>query len=121
MTTMSLLTMCIGAYPKPDYVKLPDWFNIPEGPDTADPTKRWLHALAELGEQGPEIIKKGINEAVQDQVDCGIDIPTDGEIPRENYIHYHCRHLNGFDFANLTNKDVRGGTYCVSVGSFRDD
>ncbi len=37
---MSLLTTCIGAYPKPDYVKLPDWFNHPAGPDTADPVKQ---------------------------------------------------------------------------------
>ena len=31
---MPLLTTCIGAYPKPDFVKLPDWFNHPDGPDT---------------------------------------------------------------------------------------
>ena len=32
------------------------------------------------------------------QIKAGVDIPTDGEVRRENYIHYHCRHLNGFDF-----------------------
>ncbi len=53
---MSVLTTCIGAYPKPQYVQFPDWFN--------DPTN---------------------------QVECGVDIPIDGEIIRENYIHYHCR------------------------------
>ena len=29
-------------------------------------------------------------------------IPTDGEVRRENYFHYHCRHFNGIDFDNLT-------------------
>ena len=38
----------------------------------------------------------------------GIDIPTDGEIRRENYIHYHCRHLAGIDFETLTEKQMRG-------------
>ncbi len=112
---MPIQTTCIGAYPKPDYVKLPDWFNIPAGPDTSDPTKQWLDALAELGPDANAIITRGIGEAVQDQVGAGIDIPTDGEISRENYIHYHCRHLHGIDFVNLTNKEVRGGTYSANL------
>lgn len=114
---MSLTTTCIGAYPKPDYVKLPDWFNIPAGPDTADPTKLWLDAMASLGGDAQSIIEKGICEAITDQVECGIDVPTDGEIIRENYIHYHCRHLDGFDFINLTEKEVRGGTYSAHLPS----
>lgn len=105
------MTTCIGAYPKPDYVKLPDWFNIPAGPDTADPTKQWAAAMAAMGPEAEDIITKGVGEAVREQVDAGIDIPTDGEIPRENYIHYHCRHIQGFDFTNLTSKSVRGGNY----------
>ena len=108
---MGLMTTCIGAYPKPDYVNLPDWFNIPAGPDTADPTMQWSAAMAALGDDAEDIITRGVGEAVRDQMDAGIDIPTDGEIPRENYIHYHCRHIEGFDFTNLTLKPVRGGTY----------
>ena len=112
---MPLKTTCIGAYPKPDYVRLPDWFNIPAGPDTADPTKQWADAMTAMGPDADSIIARGIEEVVRDQVDAGIDIPTDGEVPRENYIHYHCRHLNGFDFVNLTNKEVRGGTYSANL------
>lgn len=48
-------------------------------------------------------------EVIEDQVACGIDIPTHGEQRRENYIHYHCRHLKGFDFAKLTTKVHRNG------------
>ena len=108
---MALKTTCIGAYPKPDFVKLPDWFNHPDGPDTSDPTALWEKAMADMGPDANEIVARGVAQAVADQIECGIDIPTEGEIPRENYIHYHCRHLFGFDFTNLTRKEVRGGTY----------
>lgn len=112
---MGLVTTCIGAYPKPAYVKLPDWFNIPAGPDTADPTLLWKEAVEALGPDAHEIIARGVHEAVQDQLDAGIDVPTDGEVIRENYIHYHCRHLNGFDFDTLTEKELRGGTYSANL------
>ena len=108
---MALTTTCIGAYPKPDFVRLPDWFNHPDGPDTSDPTALWEKAMVDLGPDAEKIIAGGVAQAIADQIDCGIDIPTDGEIPRENYIHYHCRHFNGFDFTNLTAREVRGGTY----------
>ncbi len=108
---MALKTTCIGAYPKPDFVKLPDWFNHPDGPDTSDPTALWEKAMADMGPDADEIVARGVAQAVADQIECGIDIPTEGEISRENYIHYHCRHLLGFDFSNLTRKQVRGGTY----------
>ncbi len=114
---MSLTTTCIGAYPKPGYVKLPDWFNLPSGPDTSDPTRLWLEAMEAMGSEAPAIIERGIREAIADQVECGIDIPTDGEIVRENYIHYHCRHLNGIDFQHLTEKAVRGGNYSADLPS----
>ena len=96
---MGLLTTCIGAYPKPDYVNLPDWF---EDLDTPDPTSGWAEAMDAMGEEAIEILIRGTREAVLDQVNAGIDIPTDGEIARENYIHYHCRHLENIDFVGLT-------------------
>ncbi len=116
---MSLLTTCIGAYPKPDFVRLPDWFNLPAGPELAAPTERWAEAMAQLGADAEDIIARGVAQAVGDQIDAGIDIPSDGEIPRENYIHYHCRHLNGVDFACLTEKEVRGGAYATRLPTIR--
>ena len=77
---MGLLTTCIGAYPKPDYVNLPDWF---EDLDTPDPTSGWAEAMDAMGEEAIEILNRGTREAVLDQVNAGIDIPTDGEIARE--------------------------------------
>lgn len=108
---MPITTTCIGAWPKPAYVHLPDWFNTPDGPDSADPTGAWERAWAALGDDAEAVIARGVREAVEDQVAAGIDIPTDGEITRENYIHYHCRHLAGVDFSELTEKSLRGGAY----------
>ena len=71
---MGLLTTCIGAYPKPDYVNLPDWF---EDLDTPDPTSGWAEAMDAMGEEAIEILNRGTREAVLDQVNAGIDIPTD--------------------------------------------
>ncbi len=110
-----MLTTCIGAYPKPDFLNLPDWFNLPDGPDSANPTKSWEAALAALGDSADETIKAASQQVMGDQVDAGIDIPTDGEVKRENYIHYHCRHLAGIDFTRLTVRELRGGTYSAQL------
>ena len=109
---MPLQTTTIGAYPKPDCVPVPDWFTgDKDGLDTGHPTKRYLAALAAMGDEAGQRFSQGMKEAIDDQIACGIDVPTDGEIKRENYVHYHCRNLTGFDFENLTEKEVRGGTY----------
>ncbi len=110
-----MLTTCIGAYPKPDFLELPDWFNIPDGPDSAEPTKSWQAALAALGDSADETIRAAVEQVLSDQIEAGIDIPTDGEVKRENYIHYHCRHLAGIDFSHLTKRELRGGAYAAEL------
>lgn len=112
---MSLITTTIGAYPKPEYVTVPDWFQGPEGPDDSSPTECWAEAVEDLGEQAENIFARGTREAIVDQVTCGIDVPSDGEIRRENYIHYHCRHLIGMDFSRLAEKELRGGAYTAAL------
>ena len=113
---MTITTTVIGAYPKPEFVNLPDWFD-PEfdGPDNANPTGSWLRALEAMGPDVEQILQRGVRQVIEDQVSFGIDIPTDGEVRRENYIHYHCRHLDGFDFNNLTAKVLRNGSYTAKL------
>ncbi len=81
---------------------------MPAGPDTSDPTSSWAVALDAMGDSADQLIADATRQAVTDQVKAGIDIPSDGEIQRENYIHYHCRHIEGIDFTNLTERLVRG-------------
>lgn len=112
---MPLLTTTIGAYPKPDFLPIPDWFQGAEGTDTLRPTQGYLEALANMGDEAEALFARGTRQVIDDQVEAGIDVPTDGEIRRENYIHYHCRHLEGIDFDRLTAKPVRGGNYTAEL------
>ena len=112
---MALLTTTIGAYPKPDFIPIVDWFRADAGPDTASPTEAYIAGLAAMGAEAEELFARGTRAVIDDQVETGIDIPTDGEVRRENYIHYHCRHLSGIDFNVLTEKQVRGGTYAARL------
>ena len=109
---MPITTTTIGAYPKPDFIDVPDWFH---NPDTANPTAGWAAAVAAMGDEAEALFARGTRAVIDDQVHCGIDIPTDGEIRRENYIHYHCRHLNGIDFERLTTTSLRQGAYSARL------
>lgn len=107
---MALLTTTIGAYPKPESVAVPDWFD-PGAMDSSIATTSYQAAVARLGPEAEAVFAEGTRQVIEDQVGAGIDIPTDGEVRRENYVHYHCRHLDGFDFENLTHRVLRGGAY----------
>jgi 5-methyltetrahydropteroyltriglutamate--homocysteine methyltransferase len=106
-----MLTTVIGSYPKPSFLKLPDWFNAKGGTDTKHPTEAYNNAIKSMGDEAESIFLKAAKEVIEDQIECGIDIVTDGEVRRENYIHYHCRHLEGIDFNKLTKKIARTGNY----------
>ena len=106
-----MLTTVIGAYPKPEYLKITDWFNAKGGTDTANPTKFYKEEIYKMGDEAEQIFLKATKQVILDQEECGIDIITDGEVRRENYIHYHCRHLEGIDFDTLTEKVARTGNY----------
>ncbi len=104
---MPVTTTCIGAWPKPDYVAIGNFAETGEADDGA--TRAFTYTQDDAGEVAEDLLVKATGEALRDQLDCGIDIPTDGEQRRENYIHYHCRHLAGIDFARLTRKVHRNG------------
>jgi 5-methyltetrahydropteroyltriglutamate--homocysteine methyltransferase len=106
-----MLTTTIGAYPKPDDVPIQDWFGKEGGPDTPEPTAGYAETLAAHAGTLNAILDRATREVVAEQVELGIDIPTDGEIRRENFIHYHCRHLLGIDFAAL--RETRRGDHEV--------
>ncbi len=113
---MPIKTTCIGAFPKPDYVPIKDWFKVTHADDnyTADVVQNWSddpkHEAA---------FARATRDAVQVQIDCGIDIPTDGEQRRENYVHYQCRYFDGFDFDTLEHRVLRGGAYESDLPAIR--
>lgn len=113
---MSLLTTTIGAFPKPDYVPTPDWFRG----GMESPTAAYSAYLKNLPEDIDELLDRATQEVVRLQAELGIDIPTDGEIRREDYINYQCRNFAGFDFENLTHQVLRNGAWEAHVATVRD-
>jgi len=113
---MPLTTTCIGAYHKPDYLPIRDWFQV--GHDAADYTEKVLRGYAKA-DGADALFDRATREAVADQVACGIDIPTDGEQRRENYVHYQCRFFDGVDFENLEHRVLRNGAYATDLPAIR--
>jgi 5-methyltetrahydropteroyltriglutamate--homocysteine methyltransferase len=111
---MPIQTTTIGAYPKPDYVPIPDWFQG-ESTTAKDPTKAYDNCSECQSPEADELLDRATREVVLEQVRIGIDVPSDGEVRRENYIHYHCRHMEGIDFRHLSRKAMRGGQWVVDV------
>ncbi|MFT4717006.1 MAG: 5-methyltetrahydropteroyltriglutamate--homocysteine methyltransferase [Paracoccaceae bacterium] len=113
---MPIKTTCLGAYPKPDYVPIKDWFIVDLGEENyqADVVDTWSDAP-----EHDAAFQRATQEVMADQINCGIDIPTDGEQRRENYVHYQCRQFEGFDFKNLVRREMRSGAYHTDLPAIR--
>lgn len=113
-----LTTTCIGAFPKPARAPVTDWFQT--GHDDENYTDKVMHGWAAAqSDQTQAILDDATAEVITDQIECGIDVVTDGEVRRENYVHYQCRHFEGFDFENLTRRVLRNGAYTSHLPSIR--
>jgi 5-methyltetrahydropteroyltriglutamate--homocysteine methyltransferase len=105
-----IITTTIGAYPKPAYVPISDWFSSPVGEESVDYTSAFAREMAQAGSEREALFSRAAGEVIDDQIAAGIGIVTDGEVRRENYVHYQCRHFSGFDFENLSTATIRGVT-----------
>lgn len=117
---MPLKTTTIGAYPKPDFTPVRDWFlaHRSEQERKASPgllanwrPEEYEAGLKSAGTFAETLFVKATQDVICDQVDAGIDVPTDGEVRRENYIFYQCRQFEGISFEKVTHKVVRQGSH----------
>ena len=108
---MPVPTTCIGAYPKPPYVPRLAWMH-------GDVEAGEAEAAAFTAEERRAAFDRATREVVAEQAAIGIDIPTDGEMRRGNYIHYHCSHLQGFEPDTLTLRTMRNGAWTAEVPTF---
>ncbi len=117
---MPLRTTTIGAYPKPTCTPVGDWFMANKSEEARKASKGLLSnwnpgdyelAISNAGEEAEELFLEATEQIITDQVSSGIDVPTDGEVRRENYIWYQCRYLNGISFDQITHKSVRDGAF----------
>jgi len=115
-------TTTLGSFPKPDYVPVRDWFDFARetgGMNTSQTTLDYNADVQNIDGSHEELFVRAAKEVIDIQLRSGISIPTDGEVRRENYIHYHCRHLDGFDFANLEHRVLRDGAYETDLPAIR--
>lgn len=111
---LGLRTTTIGSYPKPDYAPVPGWFDIRDVHGKS-PTRTYSAFLRDRPANAEELLNRATEDVVREQAEIGIDIPTDGEVRREHYIYYHLRHIEGFDFDNLTVATMRDGSWKAEV------
>ena len=117
-----LITTTIGAFPKPKYVPIRDWFDAAKdagGMNTSETTYQYSKDIEKNKDAHEDLFIRAAQEVLDIQIRAGISIPTDGEVRRENYIHYHCRHLGGFDFNNLEHRILRDGAYETDLPTIR--
>lgn len=107
-TNNKIKTTVIGSFPKPEYLKIPDWFNLGTTSTTSNIENNYFNNLPKDHNNN---ILRAIKEIISFKDSIGIDIIVDGEARRSNYIHYHCRHLNGISFDKLTSKTARNNSY----------
>jgi 5-methyltetrahydropteroyltriglutamate--homocysteine methyltransferase len=105
-----LLTTTIGSYPKPDYLSFPTF-----RPKQSDPTGAYSDYLRGRTAEDEARVRQATAEVVRHQVEAGVEVPTDGEVPREHYLYYHLRHLDGFDFQALTERPMRNAHWAARV------
>lgn len=77
----------IGSYPKPEYVKLTDWFKT--GQDHPDLARETYEQEMKNGSGSNSLenqLLRGTKEIVCEQCNLGVHVPTDGEIRRDNYV-----------------------------------
>ena len=115
-----LQTTVIGSFPKPDYLPIRDWFDSARENGTMGSTDVTLGYTGWKASDADEaLFRRAAEEVIGLQVDAGVDVPTDGEVRRENYIHYHCRHIAGFDFRDLERRVLRDGAYEAELPAIR--
>ena len=117
---MNIETTTIGAYPKPEGTPINDWFPKADDQEARQADRgllqRWSiteyeESLKKAGNYAEQQFLNSTREVIEDQVHTGVDIPTDGEVRRENYIYYQCRRIQGIDFNTVTHKSVRSGAF----------
>eukprot|EP00811_Abedinium_folium_P029795 NODE_4721_length_1856_cov_3.386350.p1 GENE.NODE_4721_length_1856_cov_3.386350~~NODE_4721_length_1856_cov_3.386350.p1 ORF type:complete len:430 (-),score=140.17 NODE_4721_length_1856_cov_3.386350:490-1779(-) len=118
---VSLPTTVVGSFPKPRNLDIPDWFAMGAvkpgllGTSTEAYTRKMCGMSEADAARLEENLLEATREILAEQHECGVDVVTDGEVRRENYIHYLCRQINGIDFERLTEASVRNGAFTARL------
>ena len=69
---MSIITTCIGAYPKPDYTEIGNFAETGIPDDGV--TRAFSDAQDDADEVPEELLLQATAEAIREQLDCGLTI-----------------------------------------------
>jgi 5-methyltetrahydropteroyltriglutamate--homocysteine methyltransferase len=111
-----VLSAVIGSYPKPDYLF------AGTGRELLDEMGMSFKQLeVEVGlDECRARIRRATLQAISDQNEAGIDLVSDGEEPRDHYVLYVLRGLDGIDFDVLEEREIRDGRYTRQVPVVRE-
>ena len=101
-------TTVIGSFPKLNNLTVPTWFDN-NNLYSYNPKKYTKYLQTFDVDNTIELLKR-IKEIIIRQDNIGINILTDGEIKRENYIFYLLRHITGIDFKKIKHKKIMENT-----------
>jgi len=113
-------TTVVGSMKKPSYLKIPSWSENTEfGWGKKNPALAAngavTNATKRQEELEKELLEKQIIQATEEviafQSEIGVDVVTDGEMRRNNYIYPFLNTLTGFDFENQQERTVRNGKW----------
>jgi len=99
-----ILSTIVGSYPKPEYI-----LNGITGTQIIDTSGDALKVIEKrIGKRRfDKLLDRAIWETVCDLKAAGLDIFTDGEQRRGHYIFYVLEKINGFDFLDIRERDVK--------------
>ena len=80
-----LETTTIGAFPKPNYVPVRDWFDLDRktgGMNTPETTRQYSTDIEKNKNEHEKLFIRAAKEVLDIQIRAGVLIPTDGEVRR---------------------------------------
>ena len=76
---------------------------------TYDPRDRTKVLKDVDGKELEQMVEKAREEVIKKQLDLGLNVITDGEIERDNYIFHCARNFKGINMENVIKKTIRDG------------
>jgi len=110
-------TTVIGSFPYKN--EIPNWFRKQEksstGMSNSNATTMYTEYMEKSENEREILIEEEINRIIKIHEDLDFDIFTDGEVGRENYVHFILRKWSGVNFTNLKEKTLRNGAYTTKL------
>lgn len=115
-----LKTTVIGSFRKPTYLSVPSFVDQESNAFNKEHLDKFNQVASclpatDLAEQ----VERAVKETIALQLELGIDVLTDGEMRRDDYMFDYMRRHEGFDFVNTEECSLRNGAYTAKLPCIR--